>query len=612
MATATQTIYNPDGTVKSVGTGQAIGSAPPPPGYGTWTRTVAPDGSNDVNTWANSLFAKAGIGPAASATGAQLSGYGMAGIAPPPAPAPDQPATAYAPAPVGMAGIPQSAPVASPAPSPAPSPAVSGNALSDVASWYRAALGRDPDQAGLTHWANLYTQQGPQAAYDAMMQSANQVQPGSVKPMTLGQASNYTGTLSASGNSVVDEWARNMYGRAATPQELQQFSGGDVQAQFEAFKTAAGTPTTDMTWFQASQLPTAQTQAGRPPAPGTPLGYGENGGDLPVAVNYQPNLNQQLTADQTIEGRINNLMTTDGQGNMTNPVVRQSVDRAMQSFASRGLLNTSMAVQAGQEAAISKAIEIAGPDAQRAFEQARANQDAQNVFARDEVQQRYTERNNIAEWAHDDQTQATEHAFRTKFLSQEQSFTLRQNYIEAQDHANDRYTQTVNAINQSNMTPEDKNIAIQQAAAVRDGELAYNNNLFAAQPTFAKEWLTMAVPTGGMEMGKVTNTDTLYNIINDPAQPADVRDAASARLKEVQAAGGAAAPDVAAQAAANTYTAYKAAGGTMTEQQWATAKQNGIMDGGQDANGSVTGGNEGDSVGSNANGDAAGVGAGPM
>lgn len=114
------------------------------------------------------------------------------------------------------------------------------------------------------------------------------------------------------------------------------------------------------------------------------------GGGNQSDINFEPNLNRNINAAQeTIEGRLNGLLGTDAQGNYANPVVRQAVDRAMQQMAGRGLLNSSMASQAAQEAAIAKAIEIVGPDAERYFQQGRANQDAQNVFARDEQAYKY-------------------------------------------------------------------------------------------------------------------------------------------------------------------------------------------------------------------------------
>lgn len=95
-------------------------------------------------------------------------------------------------------------------------------------------------------------------------------------------------------------------------------------------------------------------------------------------------VNRQVDAGtETIEGRVQNLLATDARGNYTNPVVQQAVNATMQQFAGRGLLNSSMASEAAYQAAISKAIDIAGPDAQTYFAQGRANQDAANVFERD-------------------------------------------------------------------------------------------------------------------------------------------------------------------------------------------------------------------------------------
>jgi hypothetical protein len=128
----------------------------------------------------------------------------------------------------------------------------------------------------------------------------------------------------------------------------------------------------------------------------------------PVVAPVVAELNRGVNArNETIEGRIQGLLGTDAQGNYTNPVVRQASDRAMQTFAGRGLLNSSMAQQAAIEAAVGKAIEIAGPDAQTYFSQGRANQDAGNVFARDELS-----------FARDMQKQAAQFAQQDKELAQ--------------------------------------------------------------------------------------------------------------------------------------------------------------------------------------------------
>ena len=132
------------------------------------------------------------------------------------------------------------------------------------------------------------------------------------------------------------------------------------------------------------------------PSPGSPAAPGgvEIGVNKPLPVNGQdaqtsapqggPSTNRQVDAGtETIEGRVQNLLATDANGNYTNPVVQQAVNVTMQQFAGRGLLNSSMAGEAAYQAAVSKAIEIAGPDAQTYFAQGRANQDAANVFERD-------------------------------------------------------------------------------------------------------------------------------------------------------------------------------------------------------------------------------------
>ena len=124
----------------------------------------------------------------------------------------------------------------------------------------------------------------------------------------------------------------------------------------------------------------------------TERGWEQKKKPLPMQeqLAYTPALNRQIdAANETIEGRIKNLLGVDANGNYTNQVVRQAADRAMQQFAGRGLLNSSMAQQAAYEAAISKAIEIAGPDAKTYFEQGRANQDANNIFARDAQLNKY-------------------------------------------------------------------------------------------------------------------------------------------------------------------------------------------------------------------------------
>lgn len=228
---------------------------------------------------------------------------------------------------------------------------------------------------------------------------------------------------------------------------------------------------------------------------------------------------------ETIEGRLGKILRTDANGNYTSDVVRQAVDRQDQAFNARGLRNSSMAMQAGQEAAISKAIDIASHDATTYANAAEQQRDRE--YRSGEAQK---DRNFESAEREKDRT------YEEKTRVDEQLFNLRKDYQSAVQDISTNYQKMVDTINASNMTPADKSVAIAQAAAVRDGEMAYQNNLYAKMPNWKNEWLALAVPTGGMNMGKVTNPDTLLNIINDPAQPATVRQQARVRLNSLRSA----------------------------------------------------------------------------
>lgn len=93
-------------------------------------------------------------------------------------------------------------------------------------------------------------------------------------------------------------------------------------------------------------------------------------------TEYKPQLDRQVDAPtETIEGRITGLLDAN------NPVIKQAGNRAMQQFAARGLLDSSMAIQAANEAMTAKAIEIAGPDAATYSKQGLTNQTEANKFA---------------------------------------------------------------------------------------------------------------------------------------------------------------------------------------------------------------------------------------
>lgn len=253
-------------------------------------------------------------------------------------------------------------------------------------------------------------------------------------------------------------------------------------------------------------------------------------------TTMQQNPNKTITdspvdyRNETIEGRLSELLKQDANGNYLNPNVRQAVDRTNQQFNSRGLMNSSMAVQAGTEAAIAKAIEIAGPDAQTYFQNRRGNIDATNQVARDTIA---FER---------DQAQKED----------DRQFTTRQDYQKAQQAISSNFQRQLDTINASNMTPEDKSTAIAQATSQRDSEMVYQNNIYSRMPSWKNEWLSAATPTDGVNLASVSNLDMLENIINDPAQPEAMRNQARARRDALR--GGAGAGEDSEDGGAGEYT----------------------------------------------------------
>jgi len=102
-----------------------------------------------------------------------------------------------------------------------------------------------------------------------------------------------------------------------------------------------------------------------------------------------------LSTSQTVQGQMANLMQNG------NPLMQRATTRASQAANKRGLLNSSMGVQAGQEAALSAALPIAQADAQAANTQALTNQGYMNQFSTAQQAQNY--RKDLADQAYQQQ-----------------------------------------------------------------------------------------------------------------------------------------------------------------------------------------------------------------
>lgn len=115
-----------------------------------------------------------------------------------------------------------------------------------------------------------------------------------------------------------------------------------------------------------------------------------------------------LTPDQTVQGRVKNIIDENS------PLMQQAMARAAAKANDRGLLNSSLAVGAGQAAVLDAATPIATADAQSSTQLALGNQQAQT--------QRYT-----ADLAAKTQTdmQAVDNAFKTTFQTADTAAKLK-------------------------------------------------------------------------------------------------------------------------------------------------------------------------------------------
>lgn len=125
-----------------------------------------------------------------------------------------------------------------------------------------------------------------------------------------------------------------------------------------------------------------------PPAPNNPGGttFSNNGYIAPAqlppnapppavaGVGIGPETGN-VTSDMLVEDRLNRLLKAG------NPYVDQAVARAKQQANSRGMINSSLAGQAGEEAAIGAALPIAQQDANTFFTNQRDNLGFKNQFS---------------------------------------------------------------------------------------------------------------------------------------------------------------------------------------------------------------------------------------
>lgn len=110
---------------------------------------------------------------------------------------------------------------------------------------------------------------------------------------------------------------------------------------------------------------------------GSPDGSSPNGDGVPTSSvpEYQADaITREVGQQETVQGQIQSLIQAG------NPILEAAKERAKLYASGRGLANSVMAAQAGEEALLNAAVPIASADAGTHSRQAIVNQDAQNQF----------------------------------------------------------------------------------------------------------------------------------------------------------------------------------------------------------------------------------------
>jgi len=109
------------------------------------------------------------------------------------------------------------------------------------------------------------------------------------------------------------------------------------------------------------------------------LGFQNPTNNAPLTQVNAPTLKgpttRQVSANETVSGQMDKILASNS------PLLQRAKTRAAQAANSRGLLNSSMGVQAGEEAVLTTAMPMAQQDASTFNKQGLTNQSAQNQFA---------------------------------------------------------------------------------------------------------------------------------------------------------------------------------------------------------------------------------------
>ena len=216
---------------------------------------------------------------------------------------------------------------------------------------YKDTFGREGDADGVNYWAGKLA--GGASVADVT---------GQVKEAAKGVYQNYLTNPSAYSPEIQGVLAKDLQA-GATPGSVQ---GGSTQ---ELVRNGVN-PTIYQNLYGADQQTQPKPTANVPGGAAMPASQASTYQAAQLGTPTQWN----VTPEQTVEGRINNILNSDS------PIVQMARTRAKEAANERGLLNSSMAVEAGEAAAYGAAVPIATADAATAAKAAGYNADQSNQF----------------------------------------------------------------------------------------------------------------------------------------------------------------------------------------------------------------------------------------
>lgn len=375
----------------------------------------------------------------------------------------------------------------------------------EVEAAYQAILGRAPDTEGLAYWtspaSNFSTETFSKAA---------------IPEISVSQAykSNFGRPAETKGLQYWVDYARNNPNVDMGAQIGANALGQDITAKADKVKDSLSF--TDMwkgnkdanspdLFYDVERNQWNPTIIHRPLTPTTtsptltPTTTSPTLGEPVVEAEKFTGLTREIRpAVETIEGRIRRLLSAN------NPVIMQAKNRALQDFHRRGLLDTSMAAQAAQEAMTAKAIDIAGPDAAAYQTQGMLNQTEGNKSSiMDQeygLKGRLQEQIDAAALKRQAQSDAAalERQVQSDAAALERAITGQQTqdtsanarmFTEGILNINKDYTARIETIQQNtNMDAAQKADAVQVQTDLRDSAIQAWNGAASSLPGWREEW----------------------------------------------------------------------------------------------------------------------------